>query len=158
MSKYIRLFKWFSVILAASTMVLSVLFLPYFLESLAWRFPEYEFLIDPAMYFIWATSIGFYYIVLLLINICSNAQSGKGFTISTAKLFDRIAVVALVEIVAYMIGFVIASIWIMKANPYLVFLFFIVAFFCFMIFGVCKVMKHLLRRVADIKEDNEYTI
>lgn len=158
MNKYIRLFKWISVILAGCLLILSVVFLPYFLESLAWRFPEYEFLLTPAMYFIWATSVGFYYIVVLIINICSNAQSGKGFTVSTAKLFDRIAVVALVEIVAYMIGFIAGTIWIMKANPYLVFLFFVVAFFCFMIFGFCKIMKHLLRRVADIKEENEYTV
>ncbi len=158
MNKYIRIFKWLSVALAGSALVMSVVFLPYFLESLAWRFPEYEFLITPAMFFIWATAIGFCYIVVLIINICGNAQSGKGFTISTAKLFDRIAVMALIEIIAYMLGFIAGTIWIMKINPYLVFLFFIVACFCFMMFGFCKIMKHLLRKVADIKEENEYTI
>ena len=61
MNKYIRIFKWLSVALAGSALVMSVVFLPYFLESLAWRFPEYEFLITPAMFFIWATAIGFCY-------------------------------------------------------------------------------------------------
>ena len=158
MSKYLKMFKWLSIVLAGSMFVLSVILLPYFIESLKWRVPEYEFLLYPALLYIWVTSIGFYYIVLLIINICSNAQSGKAFTISTAKLFDRIALVALIEIVAYMIGFIAGSIWIMKLNPYLVFALFIVAFFCLMVFGFCKVMKHLLRRVVDIKEENEYTV
>ena len=46
----------------------------------------------------------------------------------------------------------------MKVNPYLVLALFIVAFFCLMVFGFCKIMKHLLRRVVDIKEENEYTV
>ena len=158
MAKYLKMFKWISVVLAGSMFVLSVILLPYFIESLEYRIPEYKDLLYPALLYIWATSIGFYYMVLLIINICGNAQSGKGFTISNAKLFDRIALVALIEIVAYMIGFVAASILIMKVNPYLVFAFFIVAFFCLMVFGFCKVMKHLLKQVVEIKEENEYTI
>ena len=158
MTKYIKMFKWLSIIFAGSMFVLSVILLPYFIDSLKWRVPEYEFLLYPALLFVWVTSIGFYYIVLLIINICQNAQSGKAFTISTVKLFDRIALVALIEIVAYMIGFVAGSIWIMKVNPYLVLALFIVAFFCLMVFGFCKIMKYLLRRVVDIKEENEYTI
>lgn len=158
MTKYIKMFKWLSIIFAGGMFILSVILLPYFIESLKWRMPEYEFLLYPALLFVWVTSIGFYYIVLLIINICQNAQSGKAFTISTVKLFDRIALVALIEIVAYMIGFVAGSIWIMKLNPYLVFALFIVAFFCLMVLGFCKIMKHLLRRVVDIKEENEYTV
>ena len=137
---------------------MSVVFLPYFLQSFAWRYSEYEFLIKPAMFFVWATVIGFCYIVVLIINICGNAQSGKGFTISNAKLFDRIAIMALIEIIAYVIGFVGGSIWIMKIHPYLLLIFSIVVCACFMLFGFCKIMKHLLRKVADIKEENEYTI
>jgi len=158
LGKYLKMFKWLSVVVAGGMFVMSVIFLPYFIESFKWRAEEYEFLLYPALLYIWVTSIGFYYIVLLIINICSNAQSGKGFTITNARLFDRIALVALIEIVAYMIGFVAASIWIMKVNPYLVFAFFIVAFFCLMVFLFCKVMKHLLKQVVEIKEENEYTV
>ena len=158
MTKYIKMFKWMSVILAGCSFVLSVGILPYLIEAFVWRVPEYEYLLYPALLFVWITSIGFYYMVLQIIMICRNAQSGKAFTMSTVKLFNTIALIAMVELVAYVVGFVAASLLIMKFNPLLLFALFVVVFFCLMVFGFCKVMKHLLRRVVEIKEENDYTI
>lgn len=158
MTKYVRMFKWLVVLLAGGSFVLSVTFLPYFAESVAWRFPEYDYLLYPVLFFLWATLIGFYYMVVLVINILGNVQSGKAFTITTAKLFDRIALMAFVEIIAYVLGFVAVSICIMKAHPYFIFAVFIVTFICLALMGFCKIMNHLLLRVVDIKEENDYTV
>ena len=77
---------------------------------------------------------------------------------STVKLFNTIALVAIVELAAYVAGFIAGTLLIMKFNPLLFFAMFVVVFFCLMVFGFCKVMKHLLRRVVEIKEENDYTI
>lgn len=158
MNKYIRMFKWLMVIIAGCTFILSITLLPELASWSAWRFPEIAYLQYPMLVFLWTTSIGFYYIVLLALNVCSNATSGKGFTVTTAKLFDRIALMALVELVAYMIGFIAVAICTMRAHPSFVFVLFLIAFVCLIVFGFCKVMKHLLLRVIEIKEEGEYTI
>ncbi len=158
MDKYIRMFKWLLLIIGGSTFVLSVTLLPEMASWAAWRFPEIAYLEYPLLIFVWATLIGFYYIIILVFNICSNVQSDKAFTFSTVKLFDTIAWIAMGELIAYMIGFIVLAIWLMRAHPSFVFILFLVAFVCLMLFGFCKVMKHLLLRVIDIKEENDYTI
>ncbi len=157
-NKYLRTFKWLIMILAGSTFVLSITLLPEILSWMAWRFPEVAYLQYPALIFLWITLIGFYYMVVLVLQICSNIQDGKGFTVSNAKLFDRIAFMALLELIAYLGGFITVAVWLNEAHPSFIFALFLVAFVCLVIFGFCKVMQHLLQRVADIKEENEYTV
>lgn len=158
MDKYIRMFKWLLLIIGGSTFVLSVTLLPEMASWAAWRFPEIAYLEYPMLIFVWVTLIGFYYIIVLVFNICSNVQSDKAFTQGTVRLFDTIAYIAMGELIAYMIGFIVLAIWLMRAHPSFVFILFLVAFVCLMLFGFCKVMKHLLLRVIDIKEENDYTI
>lgn len=158
MNKYIRMFKWLLLLLAGCTFVLSVTLLPEIASWAAWRFSEIAYLQYPLLIFVWATSVGFYYIIVLIFNICSNVQSDKAFSMSTVALFDRIAVMSMVELVAYMVGFIIVAVCIMEAHPSFVFILFLVAFVCLMLFGFCKVMKHLLLKAIDIKEENDYTI
>ncbi|MGN0452290.1 MAG: DUF2975 domain-containing protein [Ruminococcus sp.] len=158
MNKYIRMFKWLLLVLSGCTFVLSVTLLPEIASWAAWLFPEIAYLQYPMLFFVWATSVGFYYIVVLIFSICSNVQSGKAFTLSTVSLFDRIALMAMVELIAYMLGFILVAICTMKAHPSFVFILFMIAFVALMLFGFCKVMKHLLLRVIEIKEENEYTI
>lgn len=158
MGKYIKMFKWLLLVVAGSTFVLSVTLLPEIASWAAWRINEIEFLQYPILIFVWLTLIGYYYIVLLVFKICSNVQSGKAFTKATAGTFDMIAIIAMIELVAYMLGFTVLSIWLMETHPVVVFMLFLVAFVCLIVFGVCKVMKHFLLRVIKIKEDNDYTI
>lgn len=158
MSKYMRMFKWLLMVLAGCSFVLSITLLPEIASWAAWRFPEIAYLQYPLLIFVWATMIGFYYIIVLVFNICSNVQEGRAFTMTTVRLFDNIALMAMIELVAYLVGFVVLAIWLMEAHPSFVFILFLVAFVCLMLFGFCKVMKHLLLRVIDIKEENDYTI
>ncbi len=158
MSRYMHMFKWLLMVLAGASFVLSITLLPEIASWAAWRFPEISYLQYPLLVFVWATMIGFYYIIVLIFNICSNVQDGKAFTITTVKLFDNIALMAMIELVAYMVGFAVLAIWLMEAHPSFVFILFLVAFVCLMLFGFCKVMKYLLLRVIDIKEENDYTI
>lgn len=158
MDKYIKMFKWLLLFIAGTTFVLSVTLLPEIASWAAWRFSEISYLEYPMLVFVWATLIGFYYIVVLIFNICSNVQSDKAFTKGTVKLFDTIAIVSVIELAAYLIGFIVLAIWMMEAHPSFVFIMFLVAFVCLMLFGFCKVMKHLLLRVIEIKEENDYTI
>lgn len=158
MDKYIRMFKWLLLIIGGTTFVLSVTLMPEVASWAAWRIPEIAYLEYPLLIFVWVTLIGFYYIIVLIFKICSNVQSDKAFTMGTVRLFDNIAYIAMGELVAYMIGFIVLAIWLMRAHPSFVFILFLVAFVCLMLFGFCKVMKHLLLRVIDIKEENDYTI
>ncbi len=158
MDKYIRMFKWMVVLIAGSTFTLSVTLVPEIASWAAWRFPEIAYLEYPMLFFVWATLIGFYYIFLMVFQICGNVQSDKAFTKGTVRLFDTIAIVAMVELIVYMLGFIVLALTLMEAHPAFVFILFMVAFVCLLVFGFCKVMKHLLLRVIEIKEENDYTI
>lgn len=158
MDKYIRMFKWLLLIIGGTTFVLSVTLMPEVASWAAWRIPEIAYLEYPLLIFVWVTLIGFYYIIILIFKICSNVQSDKAFTMGTVRTFDTIAWIAMGELIAYLIGFIVLAIWLMRAHPSFVFILFLVAFVCLMLFGFCKVMKHLLLRVLDIKEENDYTI
>ncbi len=158
MHKNVRKFKWFLLVLAGLTFVFSITYLPYLAGWFAWKFPMFAYLEYPTLFFIWGTSVGFYYIVVLILNICSNIQSGKSFTVTTATLFDRIALIALVELIAYIIGFVVITLFIQYVHPIIALVMFVVAFICLVLLAFCLVMKRLVRRVVEIKEENEYTI
>lgn len=158
MHKHVRLFKWLLLGFTGLTFIFSVTLVPMMVSNIAWRRPEFQYMEYPSLFFIWATSIGFYYIVVLIFNICGNIEDGKAFTVSNAKLFDRIALIGWVELIAYFAGFVIVSILIKYIHPTVALVMFVVAALCLGLVGFCLVMKRLIRRVAEIKEENEYTV
>lgn len=156
-SKTTTILKWVVLLFAAVVFVLSVTYLPSVANSMAEQYPQYSQTKIPLMIYLYISSIGFYYAIVMAVKICNNINKNILFDNANLKAFFNTSMVALAELVYYAVGLV-AALCFDLCHQYVVIFFAVVVFCALVLYLLCAVVCQMLKKAIAIREENDLTV
>lgn len=156
-NKTTNILKWVVLFFAAAVFVASVTYLPYVANSMAQQYPEYAKTKIPLMIYLYISSVGFYYAIVMAVKICNNISKNILFDKANLKAFSNTSKVALAELIYYVVGLV-AALAFDLCHQYVLIFFVVIAFAALVLYLLCAVVCQLLKKAIAIREENDLTV
>ena len=149
--------KVFCVLVAVVGAVFFFLYIPFRIGELAELFPEAAFLKVPGIIGVWGIAILCYIALWNFWTICTRIGEDNSFCVENAVAMKRMAMMAFT-----IVGLVTAAMIFIAILGFLGMAYFMVWFFVACVAAgvgvVCYALSLLIRKAAEIKEENDLTI
>lgn len=144
-------------VVALIILLLCIFWLPYMARISAEQNVELAYLRYPVLFGMYITTIPFYLGIFHTFKLLSLISKNTAFTEKAYKSLAKINRYTIIEIVLYFIGMIFLAL--SKAlHPGVFILGSVIIFACFIISVFASVLKALLTKVIEIKNENDYTI
>ncbi len=144
-------------LVALIILLLCVFWLPYMARISAEQNPEYAYLRYPVLYGLYITTIPFYLGIFHTFKLLNLISKNTAFTEEACESLRYINRYTVIEIILYFIGMVFLA-FNKALHPGIFILGVVIMFACFIISVFALVLKALLSKVIEIKNENDYTI
>jgi predicted MFS family arabinose efflux permease len=138
-------------------LLLCIFWLPQMARVSAEQNPEHAYLRYPLLYGLYITTIPFYLGIFHTFKLLNLISKNTAFTVDACKSLGRIQIYTIIEIALYFIGMVFLNLN-NVLHPGIFILGLVIIFACFIISVFSSVLKALLTKVVEIKNENDYTI
>lgn len=156
--------KWMLNSLRMSVALIGIIilaFLLFWLPNIAKRFAvsdaEYAYLRYPMLIGLYATAIPFYLGIFHTLKLIKLIESDGAFTEDACRSLGYISIYSMTVIVLYIIGMVFLNVN-NAAQPGIFLLGILIIFVAFIISIFAAILKALLTKVVEIKDENDFTI
>lgn len=120
-------------------------------------YEEGKYIANFIVYYVWITAIPFYLTLYQAIKICNYIIKDKIFSKDPLKSFGKITIFSLIILVMYLL--LLIALYVIRFFPQtMVLVLFLVIFSCTSIALISQIMKLLLLRAIELKEENDLTI
>lgn len=138
-------------------LLLCVFWLPNVARYFAEYAPEYAYLRYPALIGLYITGIPFYLGIFHTFKLLNLIEKDGAFTEEACKSLGSISIYALVEIALYIMGIVFLM-YNDASQPGIILLGITIIFTAFIIYIFASILKGLLMKVVEIKNENDLTV
>ena len=145
------------IVIGAAVLFLAVVFLPDIGQKAAQLNPELAYLYWPCLIFIWCTVLPMLAALALAWQIFTEIGRDNSFCLQNAQRLRKISVLALLDTLLYIGGFIaLALLDAMRPGA-------LVGTICIVFLGlimtvISAALSHLTRKAADLKAENDLTI
>lgn len=144
-------------LVALIILLLCIFWLPYMARISAEQNVELAYLRYPVLFGMYITTIPFYLGIFHTFNLLNLISKDTAFTEKAYISLSKINRYTVIEIILYFIGMILLALC--KAlHPGVFILGLAIMFTCFIISVFASVLKALLKKVIEIKNENDYTI
>lgn len=144
-------------LIGAIILLLSVFWLPYIAKVTIEIYPEVAYLRYPILFGIYLTCIPFYIGIFQTFNLLNLIKKENAFTEDACKSLKIITFSAIFVIIIYIIGVIYLNVE-NALPPALLIIGLIIIFISFIIAVFAAVLRALLMKVVEIKNENDFTI
>ncbi|WP_130806194.1 DUF2975 domain-containing protein [Senegalia massiliensis] len=153
----VNAFKVSIILIGVAVLLLFIFWLPNVSRRLAISNPEYAYLRYPLLFGLYITGIPFYMGIFHTFKLLKLIQGNSAFTKNACKSLGAIKIYAILVIAIYIIGMILISI--NNAIQFEVLVFGILIMFASFIIAIFSaILKELLRKAVEIKDENDFTI
>lgn len=152
-----RWLKWVLVGVGLCGLALCLWVLPSYGRSLAARYPEFSYCYLPWLLFLWIAAVPCYIDLGLAWRVVRNIEADRSFSLENAGLLQHIAVVAAAD-AAFFFIMNIVYLLLGMSHPGITLLSFVATFVIVSVAVAAAALSHLVRKAAELQEQNDLTI
>lgn len=149
--------KAFCIFVAVVGAIFFFFYIPMRIGELAVMFPEAAFLKWPGIFGVWVIAVLCYIALMNFWTICTRIGDDNSFCVENAVAMKRMAMMAFI-----IVGLITAAMIFIGILGFLGIAYFMVYFFVACVAAgvgvVCMALSMLIRKAAEIKEENDLTI
>ncbi|MBR6473778.1 MAG: DUF2975 domain-containing protein [Firmicutes bacterium] len=155
-----KLARWLKVIIIGvgiCGLVVFLLIVPAYGQSIAYDYPEFAYCYWPWLIFLWVAALPCYAALVLAWKVAVNIGNDRSFSVENANLLRKVSYLAAGDSAFFFVGNVVL-LFMSMSHPGITLMSLIVVFFGIAVAVASAALSHLITKAAVLQEDSDLTI
>ena len=155
-----KLARWLKVIIIGvgiCGLVVFLLIVPAYGQSIAYDYPEFAYCYWPWLIFLWVAALPCYAALVLAWKVAVNIGNDRSFSVENANLLRKVSYLAAGDSAFFFVGNVVL-LFMSMSHPGITLMSLIIVFFGIAVAVASAALSHLITKAAVLQEDSDLTI